>query len=683
MSAEASSLISDHTVDSIYMVHLSICCFREMFTLVHTVHQVPPGTIGPLRRGEPDHLRSLLKDCRPSIFIAMVDNNDVIKQWLESIQGTDLHLILRTRFYPSITIYDQVGRTIHMHRDVFRAQTVDRLLPKGLDDRVILQLPEGIPLGPVNAIECAIHSLDLHALPELLSGMELRTVAPWGFPPEGDVHLVLTSPTRGANEDMVPSHSEFAQRRWSYFKNAPARSPSSDAQPSQFAAVQSDPTHHIYCGRPLELCTPASLMDEILCQLRHDIYSITPTPRDVRCYQALREVACRIFPDEAARRQEFTAVLEDGGILPQGVSRGVNDDTGFHSDGDLRVSCLNMLLFAYVQEIRLEVGTGNADPFVKAIHYWLEQVRVAIKQCTDPKLQKINFPTIIVLHFGPYIAIGGAVYTDQPNAEHFCCIPLHVHSTNNAELEAGERALAALRVAISSLQERYPTLHKTRRPRADFPFRDCYEDEKGDRHAFTYIEAIEGKRIFRVRHDSDGTPLIVKFTKSYSAAAHRLAHETGFAPALRAVNNVYDWVMVVMDDESADYSDTLWDLKARENKITMGSPQERREADAASLEHAQQAVMNGLRRLHELGYVHGDVRDVNVLVRNKDAPCTRPDVLLVDWDWAGLESDARYPRNLNSAVPRPAGAASGERITAAHDLWMAERLLDSWPLRML
>ena len=73
---------------------------------------------------------------------------------------------------------------------------------------------------------------------------------------------------------------------------------------------------------------------------------------------------------------------------------------------------------------------------------------------------------------------------------------------------------------------------KERGSRADFPFRDYYEDEDGERHTFVYACAIEQEWIFRALYSENGKRLCVKLTQRYCAEAHQLAHSTGFAPAL-------------------------------------------------------------------------------------------------------------------------------------------------------
>lgn len=78
-----------------------------------------------------------------------------------------------------------------------------------------------------------------------------------------------------------------------------------------------------------------------------------------------------------------------------------------------------------------------------------------------------------------------------------------------------------------------------------------------------------------------------------------------------------------------------------------------------------------LASLHEAGYVHGDVRDVNILVKKFG----KPGVMLVDFDWSGKIGEAVYPPNVNTIdVWRPDGAEDGREITVDHDLEMLEAI---------
>ncbi|KAI0746305.1 hypothetical protein C8Q80DRAFT_1235011 [Daedaleopsis nitida] len=414
------------------------------------------------------------------------------------------------------------------------------------------------------------------------------------------------------------------------------------------------------------------MLDETLCRLRYDLKNIKPSAADIRCYNSLRSRACTIYASEGERQEAFTSALRQGGILPPEVHP--QQIGSFMTDGALAATCRGETVVYYIHEIKNEVSSDGAEPYLEVCLYWLASVRKILDAKAATKGENwtnINFPAILVMHFGPYLAIAAATYTDVPIIEHLCCISLHVHSTNVAELEAGERAVAALRVAVQSLEVRCPTLH-TQAQRGDFPFRNFYVDDADGHttHHFTYVQSIGAKRVYRVRRDDDKL-LCIKFSTRYSAEAHRRAHALKFAPALHAVNQVDDWIMIVMDDMCKEYTSTMYDLHNNEAKDIPV-----RCEPAVSLNEAGPMVEEKLRALHEAGFVHGDVLAVNVLVRNKSATPERalPDVLLVDFDWAGSVGEAVYPRNMNPEISRPEEAQSGEEIKTEHDIWMAKRL---------
>ncbi|KAF8169587.1 hypothetical protein K438DRAFT_1983191 [Mycena galopus ATCC 62051] len=86
-------------------------------------------------------------------------------------------------------------------------------------------------------------------------------------------------------------------------------------------------------------------------------------------------------------------------------------------------------------------------------------------------------------------------------------------------------------------------------------------------------------------------------------------------------------------------------------------------------------VRAALEPLHAAGFVRGDVRDVNVLVRNAMSDGSA-DIILVDWNWAGKEGDVKYHANLHPTVPCVPGAVAGAPISRSHDMNMVYRLYD-------
>src|SRR3546814_10578615 len=63
--------------------------------------------------------------------------------------------------------------------------------------------------------------------------------------------------------------------------------------------------------------------------------------------------------------------------------------------------------------------------------------------------------------------------------------------------------------------------------------------------------------------------------------------------------------------------------------------------------------------LHDHGYVHGDLRNANIL------RCPDSVVKIIDFDWCGVEGSACYPMDKNDAAAREwhVGATRGTLIT--------------------
>jgi hypothetical protein len=49
-------------------------------------------------------------------------------------------------------------------------------------------------------------------------------------------------------------------------------------------------------------------------------------------------------------------------------------------------------------------------------------------------------------------------------------------------------------------------------------------------------------------------------------------------------------------------------------------------------------------------------------------------VLLIDWDWAEIDSEVQYPSNLNPEVDHPEGGVAEAYIVYAHEIGMVDLL---------
>jgi len=229
-------------------------------------------------------------------------------------------------------------------------------------------------------------------------------------------------------------------------------------------------------------------------------------------------------------------------------------------------------------------------------------------------LSQTNFPVVLLLphgkscstyHFiystfstGLYISVALAIYPGTPNAQILNpVLSLRFHLSDSKARAAGERFICALRRLLSDLRNYYLTdaFSKSSLLQPQFPFYTTYTDRDAS-HQFVYEKQIDQKRAF-IAHlrDNPEDKISVKFAPRYCEDAHRAAHAHIFALKLRAVERFVDgWVMVVMDDISHQYCE----IKRRPLRTNV-----------------YQTVQKALALLHADGFVHGDVRETNIMVK--------------------------------------------------------------------
>ena len=242
---------------------------------------------------------------------------------------------------------------------------------------------------------------------------------------------------------------------------------------------------------------------------------------------------------------------------------------------------------------------------------------------------------------------------------------LTTHWTDESGRQAIAGSLNALLNAIPRLEAHYTRLASIAPiPLPDpslldraYPYKTSYDDENGQHINFSYRSRVDDKLVFVAEPDKstdqDPGTLCIKFTRRYSEDAHRFLAQLGYAPRLRAVMRLPGgWNMVVMD-----YSN----YKQLYESILEMSAELRCAITAKVLEVVQ--------KLHDAGFVHGDLQSSNVLVES-----TSKDVIkihLIDFDWAGRQGEVVYPMGVNTVtVRRPEGALDGKPILVEHDLAM-------------
>ncbi len=86
------------------------------------------------------------------------------------------------------------------------------------------------------------------------------------------------------------------------------------------------------------------------------------------------------------------------------------------------------------------------------------------------------------------------------------------------------------------------------------------------------------------------------------------------------------------------------------------------------MEKVRSQVRKAIELLHGHNFVFGDLRLPNVMV-TRDMK-----VRLIDFDWAGVDGQARYPLLISEGIGWPEGVEALALMTREHDLDMLKRL---------
>jgi len=245
-------------------------------------------------------------------------------------------------------------------------------------------------------------------------------------------------------------------------------------------------------------------------------------------------------------------------------------------------------------------------------------------------------------------------------------LAFNYHSTDTDNQIAAARHMSAFRKAVQSLKQYYEVLavnglSNTLSHPSLFPYPTSYVSlADGSKKIFCYRERVKDDHkllFFGTPVEDSGTevPICIKFVRRYSREAHWCCAQLGFAPALRGFEQTAGgWFMVVMD-ELVGYK-PLDDLTDRLPKS------------------AFEEIRKQLVQLHGDGFVHGDVRDANFMVRKGAGMVVQ--FMIIDFDWAGEIKVVCYPPYVNrNDIDRPDGARDGEPILAAHDHWMLDDIV--------
>ena len=240
--------------------------------------------------------------------------------------------------------------------------------------------------------------------------------------------------------------------------------------------------------------------------------------------------------------------------------------------------------------------------------------------------------------------------------------PMEANVHERDSVMRAARAFGAFRIAFKELIAHYNGLSKVKptniehQKNVTFPYPKSFTNSEGITTLFTYSKRFDPSKLIFIAA-IDQSKLFIKFTQCYSKDAHQYCATAGFAPKLYSVTQLpAGWFMVVMEYlEPAMYRN----LEPQDKEST----------------HLVKEIVT---HLHKGGFVHGDIRPINMMVHREWYSITgERKLLLLDFDWAGPEDEVKYPLDVNShSIMRHGGVCGGAGIRKEHDWFMVEHLFD-------
>ncbi|KAF8675626.1 hypothetical protein AX14_005068, partial [Amanita brunnescens Koide BX004] len=478
-------------------------------------------------------------------------------------------------------------------------------------------------------------------------------------PREGYLHVIGSYPAKGSATLLCYSG------RASFLEAHASRSPSAASSIAgrndirALESVQKNQQIAVLYGRPRSAHgpIPVTLLHPILAQFTQDCICHEPTTQDNQAALALMTAMPEFFEDEAGRLEGFTAILE----THYGINLAKTEIAQYKSDGHVDVFGAKTLIV----EVKAEFGSTNSEAYIEACLYYLEAGRRYFKG-KDRLNDSMRLPCILMILAGPYISFSIAAWQDRPVIQPITpMFPLHCHNRDVEMSSSIARSLGAMKKAVDALQDHY--MHNEEDyglPHSIFPYANRFVSlQDSQTHTLdycvpelddevAYFNVLQKSLIFRAKLSGTAEDVCVKFVRRYSRDAHEILAKMGVAPKLYGFEILNaGWIMVVMANVPSHYVS----LDLVENR--------------AQYRHLHDIIKQKVELLHQKGFVHGDLRDANVMVPRDRVDHT---FLLLDFDWSGRLGQTRYPMNVihGHGLWRPKDAVDGQLIKAEHDIMM-------------
>ena len=200
---------------------------------------------------------------------------------------------------------------------------------------------------------------------------------------------------------------------------------------------------------------------------------------------------------------------------------------------------------------------------------------------------------------------------------------------------------------IPSVPRLYPTCRKVDGTEAPITF-------------LSVFHASWDKPIFNAKLDGTGDVLAKMTDRAYGITVHEFLGERGFAPKLLGVCTLDDrptvYVMEKLDNTWMTLAD--WEGSIAPLLRSTVRPQ------------VQNQINHIIGLLEEKGYVHGDLRTTNIMIRKESN-----ELKVIDFDWAGDAGHTCYPVDRNDEIQEwPKNSMHGGAIAIGDD----RALVNNW-----
>ncbi|CAG8625023.1 7287_t:CDS:2 [Paraglomus occultum] len=401
-------------------------------------------------------------------------------------------------------------------------------------------------------------------------------------------------------KDERSPESDAKRRRQEIFEHYPPEAPSARATPSNFARLQGnfEKDHPIlHCGRPLwTSIVPITLLHPIFRSFLQKLETYEPMSVDNAFVLDLSNSMSKWYEHE-----RFRAAAFHGHALANNYPY-------------LITGCKN------------EIGNSGADAYLQGGLYYYEFMH---KLSLDAPASTL--PCLHIFYFGAFFGFtGSAISKNGVHLEVLLPVYLviwHLYDTIMQTWTA--RVFGAFMWTVNKLRSYYEHgRHKplwkgtfVSLPNTNFLYKHEYAVDNATMN-FKYTKQHSSGKLIFFGETTAGDVICIKYTRSYSAAAHRYLASLGVALRLCGFEQLpHKWYMVVMDMMDQAYLPYSHQTK---DKISFPSIE--------VLRHRVEEVVN---TFHEQNFVHGDLRDTNLFVQKNG----EGKFMLIDFDWSGMAGE--------------------------------------------